>query len=204
MELYSSKYLNKAANELSKLPGIGKKTALRLALHLLRQDEEKVTALSHSLLEMKLNIKFCKHCHNIADQEVCELCNNPKRNNGQLCIVEDINDVIAIEKTGEFFGRYHILGGLISPMDGVGPQELNFSNLSQRINEENINEIILALSSTVEGDTTNFYIYRKHHSEDLKISMIARGIGIGDEIEYIDEITLGKSISYRKPYDEAQ
>lgn len=200
MDISSSKYLNRTISELSKLPGIGRKTALRLSLHLLRQPESEVEAFSESVLTMRREIKFCKHCYNISDASECSICSNPTRNNGQICVVEDINDVMAIERTGEFNGRYHVLGGVISPMDGVGPSELNIESILPRIENEEIKEIVLALPTTVEGDTTNFFLYRKLGSFDIKITTIARGVSIGDDLEFIDEITLGRSIINRLPF----
>lgn len=198
---YSSKLVEEAVSELSKLPGIGKRTAMRLALHLLKQEVSFSERLGNSIINMRNNIQFCKRCHNISDQEVCELCNNPRRDRKLLCIVEDIRDVMAIENTGQFQGLYHVLGGLISPMDGVSPSDLTIDKLTSRIEEEEVEEIILALSATVEGDTTNFYIYKQLNDFPLKISTIARGVAIGDEIEFADEITLGRSIIGRLPYE---
>ncbi len=202
MEQFSSKYLNRAVSELSKLPGIGKKTALRLALHLMRREKQEVDDLGNALIDMRSQIRFCKRCHNISDGDLCEVCRSPKRNNGHICVVEDINDVIAIEKTGEFFGLYHVLGGVISPMDGVGPADLKIESLVERIGKENVEEVILALPTTVEGDTTNFFLYKKLAEFGIRITTIARGVGIGDELEYIDEITLGRSIVNRLPYQD--
>lgn len=198
---YSSKLVEEAVSELSKLPGIGKRTAMRLALHLLKQEVSFSERLGNSIINMRNNIQFCKRCHNISDQEVCELCNNPRRDRKLLCVVEDIRDVMAIENTGQFQGLYHVLGGLISPMDGVSPSDLTIDKLTSRIEEEEVEEIILALSATVEGDTTNFYIYKQLNDFPLKISTIARGVAIGDEIEFADEITLGRSIIGRLPYE---
>lgn len=198
---YSSKLVEEAVSELSKLPGIGKRTAMRLALHLLKQEVSFSERLGNSIINMRNNIQFCKRCHNISDQEVCELCNNPRRDRKLLCVVEDIRDVMAIENTGQFQGLYHVLGGLISPMDGVSPSDLTIDKLTSRIEEEEVEEIILALSATVEGDTTNFYIYKQLNNFPLKISTIARGVAIGDEIEFADEITLGRSIIGRLPYE---
>jgi len=201
MNQFSSRHLDRAVGELAKLPGIGKKTALRLALHLLRQQEFEVESLSSSLLKMHQEIKFCKRCHNISDGEICSICSNSKRNNGQLCIVEGINDVIAIEKTDEYFGLFHVFGGVISPMDGVGPQDIYINTLEDRIIKENISEIIMALPTTIEGDTTIFYLAKKLAPYNIKITAIARGVGVGDELEYIDEVTLGRSIVNRLPYN---
>lgn len=198
---YSSKLVEEAVGELSKLPGIGKRTAMRLALHLLKQEVSFSERLGNSIINMRTNIRFCKHCHNISDQEVCEICSNPRRDGKVLCVVEDIRDVMAIENTGQFQGLYHVLGGLISPMDGVSPSDLTIDKLTARIQEEEVEEIILALAATVEGDTTNFYIYKQIKPFTLKVSTIARGIAIGDEIEFADEITLGRSIIGRLPYE---
>lgn len=198
---YSSKLVEDTVTELSKLPGIGKRTAMRLALHLLKQEVSFSERLGNSIIKMRNNIQFCKLCHNISDQEVCEICSNPRRDPKLICVVEDIRDVMAIENTGQFQGLYHVLGGLISPMDGVSPSDLTIEKLSNRIKKENVEEIILALSATVEGDTTNFYIYKQLKGISLKISTIARGIAIGDEIEFADEITLGRSIIGRLPYE---
>ncbi len=199
---YSSKLVEEAVNELSKLPGIGKRTAMRLALHLLKQDVSYSEQLGNSIISMRNNIQFCKRCYNISDQEICEICNNPRRDEKLICIVEDIRDVMAIENTAQFKGLYHVLGGLISPMDGVSPSDLTIDKLIDRINNDDIEEIILALSATVEGDTTSFYIYKQLKDSEIKISTIARGVAIGDEIEYADEITLGRSIIGRLPYDK--
>lgn len=198
---YSSKLVEEAVSELSKLPGIGKRTAMRLALHLLKQEVAFSERLGNSIISMRNNIQFCKRCHNISDQEVCEICSNPRRDGKLLCIVEDIRDVMAIENTGQFQGLYHVLGGLISPMDGVSPSDLTIDKLTSRIKNEEVEEIILALSATVEGDTTNFYIYKQLNAFSLKVSTIARGVAIGDEIEFADEITLGRSIIGRLPYE---
>jgi recombination protein RecR len=198
---YSSKLVEEAVSELSKLPGIGKRTAMRLALHLLKQEVSFSERLGNSIISMRNNIQFCQRCHNISDQEVCEICSNPRRNEKLLCVVEDIRDVMAIENTGQYQGLYHVLGGLISPMDGVSPSDLTIDKLTMRIKEEEVEEIILALSATVEGDTTNFYIYKQLSEFPLNISTIARGVAIGDEIEFADEITLGRSIIGRLPYE---
>jgi len=198
---YSSRLVEDAVNELSKLPGIGKRTAMRLALHLLKQDSSFSNQLGNSIISMRNNIQFCKRCHNISDHELCEICSNPRRNEQIVCVVEDIRDVMAIENTGQFQGLYHVLGGLISPMDGISPSDLTIGQLTQRVKNEKINEIVLALAATVEGDTTNFYIYKQLKDLPLKISTIARGVAIGDEIEYADEVTLGRSIIGRLPYN---
>ncbi|RLD68291.1 MAG: recombination protein RecR [Bacteroidetes bacterium] len=202
MNNISSKLLDSAVNELSKLPGIGKKTALRLAIHLLRRDEEDVERLGISLIKMRNDIQFCRRCHNISDNELCEICNSPKREHTTICVVENINDVIAIENTGQYQGAYHVLGGIIAPMEGIGPADLNIESLFQRIQDTEINEVIMALPTTVEGDTTNFYIYRNLSKTLDKITTISRGVSIGDELEYTDEITLGRSILNRLPYED--
>lgn len=200
---YSSKLLEQAVQELAKLPGIGKKTALRLALHLLRNESHEVEALGSSLIKMKNEVLFCRQCHNISDTEVCNICVNPKREGSIVCVVEDIRDVLAIENTSQFNGLYHILGGIISPMEGIGPGDLNIDSLVKRVSEQNIVELILALPTTIEGDTTNFYIYKKLRDTEVLITTIARGISIGDELEYADELTLGRSIVNRLPYENA-
>jgi recombination protein RecR len=202
MNNISSKLLDNAVNELAKLPGIGKKTALRLAIHLLRRDNEDVERLGNSLIQMRSDIRFCRRCHNISDGELCEICNSPKRDQHLICVVENINDVIAIENTGQYQGTYHVLGGIIAPMEGIGPADLNIETLFERIENEEIKEVIMALPTTVEGDTTNFYIYRKLAKGPIKITTISRGVSIGDELEYTDEITLGRSILNRLPYEE--
>jgi recombination protein RecR len=201
MNTYSSKLLESAVNELSRLPGIGKKTALRLALYLLKKDQPISEALGNSIIKMRSEIVFCKKCHNISDTDICEICNNPNRNNKVICVVEDIRDVMAIENTGQFNGLYHILGGIISPMDGIGPNDLNIESLVSRVTNDRVEEVIMALSTTIEGDTTNFYIFKKLKAHSVDVTTIARGISIGDELEYADEITLGRSILNRTPYE---
>ncbi|NNK82162.1 MAG: recombination protein RecR [Flavobacteriaceae bacterium] len=198
---FSSKLLQDAVNEMSQLPGIGKRTALRLVLHLLRQPKEQTDYLSKALSNMRKGIKFCKSCHNISDVDVCEICSNKLRNDKLICVVEDIRDVMAIESTGTFRGLYHVLGGKISPMDGVGPQDLHIDSLVEKVKDGNIQELIFALSSTMEGDTTNFYIYRQIQDFNIKTSTISRGISVGDELEYADEVTLGRSIINRIPFE---
>ena len=200
---FSSQLLEDAVNELSKLPGIGKRTAMRLALHLLKQDTLYVQRLSGSLLKMREEIQFCEKCHNISEKNICNICASPKRDANTICVVEDIRDVLAIENTGQFTGLYHVLGGLISPMDGISPSDLQLASLFSRIDKEEIKELIFALAATVEGDTTNFYIYKKLKNYPLKMSTLSRGVSIGDEIEYADEVTLGRSIIYRQPYEGA-
>jgi len=198
---FPSKLVENAVNELSKLPGIGKKTALRLALHLLKQGENEVASFSNSILKMRQDIQFCLNCHNISDGEICEICSNIKRNHTFICVVEDVRDVMAIENTSQFNGVYHVLGGIISPMDGIGPADLNIESLVNKAAKGNITEIIMALPATIEGDTTNFYIYKQLKNYELIITTIARGIAVGDNLEYTDEITLGRSIINRMPYD---
>ncbi len=200
---FSSKLLERAVNEMSQLPGIGKRTALRLVLHMLRQPKEQTLALSEALQTMRKEIKFCKSCHNISDVELCEICANPKRNTQIICVVEDIRDVMAIENTSSFKGVYHVLGGKISPMDGIGPHDLNIETLVNKVKEGEVTELILALSSTMEGDTTNFYIYKQIKDYNVTTSTIARGISVGDELEYADEITLGRSIVNRIPFESS-
>jgi len=186
---------------MSQLPGIGKRTALRLVLHMLRQPKEHTLMLSEALTMMRNDIKFCKSCHNISDMDVCEICSNPHRQEDVICVVEDVRDVMAIENTSSFKGLYHVLGGKISPMDGVGPHDLNIESLVQKVKQGQVKELIFALSSTMEGDTTNFYIYRKIQDYKVVTSTIARGISVGDELEYADEITLGRSIVNRIPFE---
>ena len=200
---FSSKLLERAVNEMSQLPGIGKRTALRLVLHMLRQPKEQTLALSDALQTMRKDVKFCKSCHNISDIELCEICSNPKRNEDIICVVEDIRDVMAIENTSSFRGLYHVLGGKISPMDGIGPHDLNIESLVSKVKEGRVSELILALSSTMEGDTTNFYIYKQIKDYKVTTSTIARGISVGDELEYADEITLGRSIVNRIPFESS-
>ena len=198
---FSSKLLERAVSEMSQLPGVGKRTALRLVLHMLRQPKEQTLALSDALQTMRNDVKFCKSCHNISDVELCEICSNPKRNEAIICVVEDIRDVMAIENTSSFRGLYHVLGGKISPMDGIGPHDLNIESLVSKVKEGKVSELILALSSTMEGDTTTFYIYKQIKDYKVTTSTIARGISVGDELEYADEITLGRSIVNRIPFE---
>jgi len=200
---FSSKLLEKAVNEMAQLPGIGKRTALRLVLHLLKQPVEQTQFLSQALTTMREEIKFCKSCHNISDVEVCEICNNSARNHKIICVVEDVRDVMAIENTNQFKGIYHVLGGKISPIDGVGPSQLNIHTLVEKVKSGQIEELIFALSSTMEGDTTNFYIYKQIKDCEIKTSTIARGIAVGDELEYADEVTLGRSILHRVPFENS-
>ena len=194
---YSSTLLENAVNEFAKLPGIGRKTALRLVLHLLKQSEAEVDAFGNAFISLRREIVYCKVCHNISDTEVCHICSNPGRDHHTICVVENIKDVMTIENTQQYRGLYHVLGGIISPMDGVGPGDLEIESLVKRVPDEEIKEVILALSTTMEGDTTNFYIFRKLSPTNVKITIIARGIAIGDELEYADEVTLGRSIVNR-------
>ena len=200
---FSSVLLENAVSEFSKLPGIGRKTALRLVLFLLRQENEVVENFSAALTLLKQNIRYCKLCHNICDNDLCSLCANPTRDNSVVCVVENIKEVMAIENTVQYRGLYHVLGGIISPIDGIGPSDLQIDSLVERVSSGGIKEVILALSTTMEGDTTNFYIYKKLTTFDVKISIIARGISIGDEIEYADEITLGRSILNRTLFSDS-
>ena len=198
---YPSKVLAKAVEEISGLPGIGRKSALRLALHLLKQPESQAIILGDSLKKLVTDIKYCKACHNFSDLEICEICSNPKRNEEILCVVEDVRDVMAIENTSSFKGLYHVLGGKISPMDGIGPKDLNIVSLVEKVKEGRVKELIFALSSTMEGDTTNFYIFRQVQDCEIITSTIARGISVGNELEYTDEVTLGRSILNRIPFE---
>ena len=197
---YPSALLEKAVSEFSKLPGIGRKTATRLVLHMLRRKEDEVEAFSSSILRLKREAKYCRECHSISDTDVCPICANPMRDHSVICVVENIQDVMAVENTMQYRGVYHVLGGVISPMDGVSPADLHIDTLVERVASGEVKEIILALSSTMEGDTTNFYIYRKLLQYNVKLSVIARGISVGDELEYADEVTLGRSIVNRTPF----
>lgn len=203
IEKYPSKLLENAVNEFSKLPGIGRKSALRLVLHLLRQETSDVSAFGNSLIQLRNEIKHCKVCHNISDSETCQICANPSRNNSVVCVVENIRDVMSIENTQQYNGLYHVLGGIISPMDGIGPADLEIESLLKRVESGEIIEVILALSTTMEGDTTNFYIYRKLKNKEIKITTLARGVSIGDDLEYTDEITLGRSLVNRVNYENS-
>ncbi|MFD2516713.1 recombination mediator RecR [Salinimicrobium flavum] len=200
---FSSKLLEEAVNEMSQLPGIGRRTALRLVLHLLKQPESQTVALSKALLDLKTEVKFCKNCHNISDTELCEICANASRNSEIVCVVEDIRDVMAIENTSQYRGLYHVLGGKINPMEGIGPSQLTIKSLVEKAKSGKIDEIIFALSSTLEGDTTNFYIFKQLEGLDIKTSTIARGISVGDELEFADEVTLGRSITNRIPFESS-
>ncbi len=199
---YPSLILEDAVNEFSKLPGVGKKTALRLVLHLLRQPETDVSHFGEVLQRLASDITYCSVCHNVSDMPVCELCSDMERDHATICVVENVKEVMVVENTRQFQGLYHVLGGIISPMDGIGPNDLQIESLVTRVQEENIKEVILALSTTMEGDTTNFYIYRKLSPLGVKVSILARGVSIGDEIEYADEITLGRSIANRTLFTE--
>ena len=198
---FSSKLLQSAVDEVAQLPGIGRRTALRLVLHLMRQPESQTLHLTDALQKMRQNINFCKNCHNISDSELCEICVNTNRNQELVCVVEDIRDVMAIESTASYRGIYHVLGGKISPMDGVGPHDLKINSLVEKVRSGTIKELIFALSSTMEGDTTNFYIFKQIQDMEVVISTIARGISVGDELEYADEVTLGRSITNRIPFE---
>lgn len=200
---FSSKILEEAVSQVSQLPGIGKRTALRLVLHLMRQPEEQTDFLTGSLSTMRHDLKFCKNCHNVSDTDTCEICVSHSRDRSIVCVVEDIRDVMAIENTSQYRGLYHVLGGKISPMDGIGPQDLNIKSLVKRVEEDGVTEIIFALSPTMEGDTTNFYIFKQLEKLQVNTSTIARGIAVGDELEFADEVTLGRSILHRVPYENS-
>ena len=194
---YPSQLLERAVGEFSRLPGIGRKTALRLVLHLLRQEPEASESFASAIVRLRNEVRYCKVCHNISDAEVCPICSSPKRDATTICVVENIQDVMAVERTGQYFGLYHVLGGVISPMDGIGPSDLEIDSLVERVRQGGVDEVIFALASTMEGDTTNFYITRKLQPLGVKLSVIARGISVGDELEYTDEVTLGRSILNR-------
>ncbi len=201
MQQYPSRLLEKAVNEFSKLPGVGRRTALRLVLHLLRRDKEDVLAFANSISDLIQNVKYCSVCHSISDEDVCPICSDDRRDATTVCVVENIQDVMAIENTRQYNGLYHVLGGVISPMDGIGPSDLQIDSLIERVKQGNVNEVILALGSTMEGDTTNFYISKRlTATSSVKVSVIARGISVGGEIEYTDEVTLGRSIINRVPF----
>ena len=200
---FSSKLLENAVSEVARLPGIGKRTALRLVLHLLKQPIENTNYLTESLQVLRKDVKSCEKCHNISDTALCEICNNPKRDPAIVCVVEDIRDVMAIENTSQYRGLYHVLGGKISPIEGIGPQNLEIESLIEKVKNNEIKELIFALSSTMEGDTTNFYIFKQIEKYEVTTSTIARGISVGDELEYADEITLGRSIVNRIPFEQS-
>ncbi|MBO7323876.1 MAG: recombination protein RecR [Bacteroidales bacterium] len=197
---YPSVLLEEAIQAFHQLPGIGKKTALRLVLHLLRQDDEQVEAFCNAIAKLKKEVKYCQVCHNISDTDICNICSNPQRDGQCICVVENIREVMAVEATQQFHGLYHVLGGLIAPMDGVGPNDLEINSLVERVAQGDVKEVILALSATSEGDATSFYIYRKLSAYPVSISVLARGISVGDELEYADELTLGRSILNRTPF----
>lgn len=197
---FSSKLIENAVNEFAQLPGVGKKTALRFVLHLLRKEESAAESFSDSILRLRKDICFCSNCHNISDKQRCAICENPSRDAATICVVQDVRDVMAIENTGLFRGHYHVLGGIISPMDGIGPANLNIDSLVEKVAGGSVKEVIMALSSTMEGETTNFYIFKRISQHEVTVSTIARGIPIGDELEYADEVTLGRSIQQRVPY----
>lgn len=200
---FSSKLLENAVNEVSQLPGIGKRTALRLVLHLLNRPKAQTLQLTDSLENLVTKINFCESCHNISDTEICEICANPKRDTSIICVVEDVRDVMAIENTAQFKGKYHVLGGKISPIEGIGPHNLKIESLVEKVKTSEVQELLFALSSTIEGDTTNFYIYKQLEGLPIKITTIARGIAVGDELEYADEVTLGRSILNRIPFENS-
>lgn len=200
---FSSNLLEQAVEEFSKLPGVGKKTALRLVLNMLKREKSEVNRFATAIKDLRDGIRYCKQCHNISDIEICQLCSNPNRDASTLCVVEDIRDVMAVENTQQYKGLYHVLGGVISPMEGIGPQHLNIESLIDKVKSGEVKEIIFALSTTMEGDTTNFYIFKKLKDYPVEVSTIARGIAFGDELEYADEITLGRSIANRLPYENA-
>ncbi|MDE5987294.1 MAG: recombination mediator RecR [Prevotella sp.] len=197
IEQYPSQLLERAVGEVSKLPGIGRKTSLRLMLHLLRQDKDVAENLANAVSRLRNEVRYCSVCHNISDTDVCPICANPQRDRSVICVVENIQDVMAVERTGQFRGLYHVLGGIISPMDGIGPSDLEIESLVERVKAGGVEEVIFALASTMEGDTTNFYISRKLQPLGVRLSVIARGISVGDELEYTDEVTLGRSIVNR-------
>ncbi|MEE1023305.1 MAG: recombination mediator RecR [Muribaculaceae bacterium] len=197
---FNSILLESAVDELAKLPGIGRKTALRLALHLLRRDEQEAYSLGEAIIRMRRDVRYCPRCHNITEEELCPICSSPKRNPKIVCVVENVKDVITVEATHEHRGLYHVLGGLISPIDGIGPSDIEIDSLVKRVAEEKIEEVILALSPTMEGDTTNYYIYRRLEDSGAEITVLARGLSIGNELEFTDELTLGRSISNRIPF----
>jgi len=200
---FPSKLLENAVSEFSNLPGIGRKTALRLVLHLLNQSKEEVSNFGNAVIKLREEIKHCKSCYNISDTNVCDICANPRRDKTTICVVESIRDVMSIERTHQYNGIYHVLGGIISPMDGIGPSDLRIQPLIDKAEQEDLTEIILALSTTMEGDTTNFYLYKKLKPHQVAVTTIARGISVGDELEYTDEITLGRSILNRMPFDKS-
>ncbi len=202
-QTFASTLLENAVNEFSKLPGIGRKTALRLVLHILRQEPQAADNFGNAIIRLRHDIRYCRVCHNISDTDVCNICSDTTRDPSTICVVENVREVMAVEATGQFKGLYHVLGGVISPMDGIGPADLEIDSLAARVAAGGIKEVILALSATMEGDTTNFYIFRKLAPYDIRITMIARGVSVGDELEYTDEITLGRSILNRTPFSDS-
>ena len=203
IDKYPSRLLETAVNEFAKLPGIGRKSALRMVLYLLRQNKEMVSNFGQSLIQLRNEIKHCRVCHNISDTDICPVCANPARNRTVICVVENIRDVMLVENTQQYNGLYHVLGGIISPMDGIGPNELEIESLIKRVHQDEVNEVILALPTTMEGDTTNFYIFRKLKEIPVIVTTLSRGIAVGDDLEYTDEITLGRSLVNRVPYDNS-
>ena len=199
IDRFPSRLLENAVNEFAKLPGIGRKSALRLVLHLLKQDVNEVEIFGNSLIQLRSEIKHCQVCHNISDTDVCDICSNPLRDHSTVCVVENVRGVLSIENTGQYRGLYHVLGGVISPVDGIGPADLELNSLVERVGEGEVKEVILALNPTMEGDTTNFYIQRRLAAFDVKITVLARGVSVGNELEYTDEVTLGRSLMDRKP-----
>lgn len=204
MEQFPSQLLEKAVNEFSRLPGIGRKSALRLVLHMLRRKAEDVESFACSITEARNHVKYCNICHNISDSDICPICSSPKRDRRTICVVENIQDVMAIENTQQYNGLYHVLGGVISPMEGIAPSDLEIRSLVERVDQGGVDEVILALGSTMEGDTTNFYISRQLQDKNVELTIIARGISVGDELTYADEVTLGRSILNRVPFDKTQ
>lgn len=199
----SSRLIENAVEQMASLPGIGRKTAMRLVLHLLKRDPKAVEKFADAFSTMRNNIRYCRSCHNVSDQELCQICMNNRRDRSLICVVEDIRDIQAIESTQQYHGLYHVLGGIISPMDGIGPNDLNITSLLERLKNEETREVILALSATMEGDTTNFYLYRKFSPFQIRVSTLARGVSVGDELEYADEVTLGRSILHRTPFESS-
>ncbi len=202
MQNFPSRLLEDAVNEMASLPGIGKKTALRLVLHLLKRESHEVRQFANAFTTLHSDVKYCQSCHNVSDAEICEICSDTRRDGETICVVEDIRDVMALENTQQYRGLYHVLGGIISPMDGIGPSDLEIDSLVNRVAQGNIKEIIMALSATMEGDTTNFYLFRKLKDFPIKVSTLARGVAVGDELEYADEVTLGRSILHRTPFEQ--
>lgn len=203
MQNFPSKKVSLAVEELAKLPGIGQRTAMRLALYMLKQDEKYAESLGNAIISMRKEIQYCRKCHNISDHETCNICADSKRDHSLVCVVEDVRDVMAIENTSQYRGVYHVLGGIINPMEGLGPEDLTLTQLINRIKEDSIKEIIMALPTTIEGDTTNYYIHKQIKNTEVTMSTLARGVSIGNDLEYADEVTLGRSIVNRQPYDES-